>query len=507
MVNLNDFGTHGEERVSISFLRSILDIPNNNEVTQSDVDLFHVVLFEYDCRNGFKSGDDYMAYCNHYKINIFGKECTSADFDDVANELFKLMDMDSLFIWATLAHPYGIRFAFGLLEEQNIDGNKILTMKKEFIRSPQLILGIAAEIYKDSTIIRQVALEVIFKNKWEAFFSQSIFERNNALRHAYSSIREGFKKFAMFYSDAANTKEVLKMKDAFIADMLDGVRNHENGHHVANRDMKPEHYDFHWVFPNTDSIGYAIQEALADWARQSGSKKGSFARFLETARTDARRATRNIYAYLSDCWFLDQEDNEYLGILSDVLVGTALSFILADGTVDFERLDAEKDGIYAFFQQRYKELVNKLLAVIKNAEYDFGVKRIDYPALQEKIYQIHKGTRNEKPLEELRHSNFYWDDVVGFLEKYSVDGWKLYQKILAEETVSVEQALLNMVTKGNGEKYNHSLRKYIVERAKETGIIQKPPVLDIPLMINKILEIPAASLVMPKGGKNSHFLT
>jgi hypothetical protein len=486
MSERNDFGQHGEERVSVSLCRCIMNIPNDHGVSEQDIEKFLEVVFECDRRNGFL-GKEYINYCNNFSIDIFGQRFTSVDFDIVGNEIFRLMDID-YFIWATLSNPYGIRFAFGILEERFIEGNRILLMKQEFIRSPQLFLGIAAEVYQNTTIIRQNAIDVIAHNKWLTYFDQSVFEYYYALQHPYSSIREGLKRFALFYADVANTKEAMEKKAEFEEAMLDGIVFHELGHHVSHNDMKPEHYEYHWVFPNASSIGQGMQEELADLAPQNGSKKGAFARFLEIAQTNTKRATRNIYMYLSDNLFIE-DDEEYFGILTDISVSTALSFIDNNGTVNFDRITTEIKNIYKFFQQRFGQLVDRLLIVIKNAEYDCGLKKLDFPALEEKIYQTYKGTRNEKPLEELRHTNTYWENVVGYLKQFSADGWEEYRKVMEEEAESVKRALLELITNGDGGKYNYSLREYIVERCKEIGIIKEPP-----------------NVIVPNLKKNGHFL-
>jgi hypothetical protein len=484
MDKCGDFGLFGKKRISISFFRKVLDIPNDRYVTWYDDIRFRQILDECDKRNGRKSGDDYLEYCKNFSMEIFGKQYQATELDEV-NELFELLDAD-YYLWLTTTRHCVIRFVFGLLEKREIEGNKIWIMQKEFIRSPQLILNIAAEVYKDSSIIRWDACEVIFFNKWQEFFNQSVIENKHALRHIYSSIREGFKKFTLFYSGATNTQEIIKIKDAFILDkLIDGICYHEWGHHISHKDMESVYYDFHWIFTESDNLGHVLAEVLADWAPQRGQKKGAFSRFVELSETDIKQATANVYMYMSDNWFVE-EDEELQSLASDVLVSLALSYINPDSTVNFDRLAREINQIYTFFLERHKHLIDKLLAVIRNSYYDFGIKKQDYADLEQRIFEMYQNTRNAKPLEELRHADFFWGNVVGFLEKFSTDGWEQYQKVLAEEAYSLKLTLLEMITNGNGRKYNHSLRTYITERSKEIGIIRKWPDINIPLMIRRI---------------------
>jgi len=466
MLHKDDFGVHGEDRVTKSFFRSTEEIPNDRAISTLDLDWFMEKVSYYDEAHGLKTGEEYESDCKNFTIDVFGKTATPADIDDVVNNIFKLLDLNDFFLFATLSRKYGIRFALGLKEEKTIGDKTFLVLSDEYIRSPELILGIAAEVFRDSTIIRMDSIEVILHSKWADYLTQDIFDRRHALEYKYSAICEGFKRLAMQNAGISNIADFRKMKSSLCEDIIKNIFDHEFGHHRANNDMKPEHYDYHWIFPNTDTIGHALQEALADWC-------GAFPSFMQTAQTDARRATRDIYMYLSDNFFIE-EKSEYYAILTDVLVSTALSFIFPDGTVDFIRLAAEQHKIYAFFQEQYRDLVDKLLTVIKNSEYNFGIKKLDFAALETRIVQMHEGTVNEKPLEELRHTGTYWENALSFLEKHSVEGWALYQKALDEETILVKQRLLNLITNGNGKQYDDSLRKFIVERCREIGIKKEP---------------------------------
>jgi hypothetical protein len=472
MAKRNDFAPHGIQRVSIGLTRCFLQIPNDCEVFTFDAAIFEVLLEECDKQNGCLSGDDYMNYCKNFSINIMGRQCTAADFDDVSNEVFKLMGLD-YFIWATLSSSLGIRYALGVLEEQEIEGNRVLIMRHELMRSGQLILGLVAEIYQDTTIIRLDSIEVVFASKWQRFFDQTKSESEEASKNVFSAIREGFKKYAMVYSDgASNSDEVLKLKSVLLSEMLRGILHHEWGHLISHNDFSPELYDYHWVFPGQDSIGNSLQEALADWAPQRGTKKGPFVSFSEMNKTDG---TRNIYFYLSDYFFIDADEMDYYSILTDVMVSTAISFLNPiDGTLDLELLNAKKDDMYAFFLQKYSELVDKLLKVVKTSEYDLGIKKLKYTELELKICEmLHQEKRNvNKTFEELKHTPTFYENVLKYLEQFSV-GWENYQKTLAEESQRIQVELLNLISNNNAAKFNNRLRDYIVQKCFECGIIEE----------------------------------
>jgi len=467
---LQDWGQHGEDRVTISFIRIILNIPNDTQVTWVDALEFDLLVDKYDRLMGFKSGAEYKAWCNSWSLNLLGRIYKISDIDEV-NELFKLVGgMDDFFVWGTL-NPYGIRVVFGIMEELPLDSNfKVYVMRKELIRSPQMVASVAAEVYEDFSIVRQAAFETIINNKYMDYFNQPL-DRNIALLHDYDAIREGFKRLALFHYGISCKEDLKQQLGAFTKTQMVFTAIHEIGHHISYKDFLPEYFYYHHCLCNRMAVGSTLLEALADYAGE-GSQKGPMLSFYELSKTNIKIATANLLVYLSDNWFPDSEEPDYYANHSDVLVGTALSFFLPDGTVDFERFGTQIGTLYKFFLARYNSLVDQLISVIKTAEYDFGIKKQNFFQLQERIVEMHQGT-NAKPLEELQKTGTYWENLLEFLRQYSAEGWLKYQKILEDETRSVEKSLLDMITDNNGEKYG-SLREFIIQKCRECKIIEKP---------------------------------
>jgi hypothetical protein len=474
-----DFGPMGEQRVSISFCRNILNIPNNREVTQFDADRFRRLLDDCDKRHGNKSGDAYLAYIKKdFVLELFGAKYGYLDLPGL-NLLFDLIGLDC-YLLSAHHRSYGVRFIFGAVEKKELENNQVFVIQQEYIRAPQFVLSIAAEVFQDSTMIRREACEVIFFNKWQKFFDQSKAERKHALHHVNSALREGVKEKALAFYVAQKTEDVLKIKEPFINEMIDGILWHEMGHHVSFQDMgQPYRALVNTFTEGAENVGAILPEALADWAPEQGARKGAFTRFLELSRTDAQRATRDLYVYMSDNWFVDEME-EFMGLMSNVLVGLAIYFVQPDGSVDFGRLSREKGQIYNFLQKRYKGLADKLLAIFRQAIYEVGIHRLDYNGLEKEIFKMYQNAyaAHRYTMEELRAYSPFWINITAYLKKFSRTNWEKYQEILAEEAGLLEKMILRVVTKGQEEKYKNSLREYIVERAKEIGLIQILPEVD-----------------------------
>jgi len=267
-----------------------------------------------------------------------------------------------------------------------------------------------------------------------------------------------------------NVSGILQIKENFIQDMITGIFWHEIGHHVADGEMDPIHNAFRTNFSGEEDIGSALVEALADWAPAKDKRIGPFAYFLELSKKDIRNAIGNIYVYMSDNWFVDDEE-EFLCTRSNVLVGLAYFFINSDGSVDFDRIERDNIKIYDFLQERFKILSEKALDIVHNANYDLGDRIIDYKTLENELYEFFQYSKIGCSLEDLLKYSSFWEKVFVYLKKFSKEGWDKYQKLLSEESNLVENMILKMAGSDNGKNYT-SLRNYIIERSKETGVIK-----------------------------------
>jgi len=508
MKKSKDYGTYGEQAVSISFCRNILSVRNDREVTQFDADRLYRILDEFDKRNGNKSVEDYKAFIKDFALVIFGRKYTGVDVDTGhVNKLFDLLGANY--------YLYGVkRVIFGTVDKYLIGDKNVITFQKEYIRSPIKILSAVATINGNGMIIRQEACEVIFFNKWQKFFSRSKSERKSALRHIGSAILEGLREYVLTLYNAANTSDVLKIKDIFMQNMKDGIVWHEIGHLISFTNMNTIHYAYHYSLTSDFKVGHVLQEALADYAPIRGQQKGAIASFVELALTDTVQATRNFYTYMSDYWFLDEKDEECIGLMTDGIIALAMVFINPDGSVDFDRLAREHEKVYEFILKRFGILCDKLLDVIRNSQFEIDARQLGYMDLVSEILYIIKHPQNEKAVHQFDYSYLedkinkefqdsentslpeklpkletfwdFWDLITEYLKKYSSTGWEQYQNVQIEEAAELEKLIFSEIIKEAGAKYENSLHNYVVERAKEIGILKTLPEIDVMSVVNKV---------------------
>jgi len=505
MEKRKNFDVHGEQRISVSFCRNIINIPNNREVTSFDMNRFRRVLDECDKRNGSKSGDDYQTYIENFSFEIFGKKYPKTNTNQV-NVLLDLLDVDYYLFVPTITS-----FIFGDIEKSLIDGRSIFYIRQEYIRSPKRTLSIAAFVFDNGMTIRREACEVIFFNKWEMFYGRSDAERMFVLRHIDSAFAEGIKERALSFYSVSNLTGMLKIKDIFINEMKDGIIYHEIGHHISFADMIPIHLAFKCVIKFDGNVCHVLEEAMADYAPTRGLQKGTFARFVELAQTDRKQASANFYVYISDNWFLNEEEEDYMVLTSNALVALAMYFINTDGSVDFNRIANEHEHLYTCLQKRLNNIFDKLLDVIRHSQYEIDAHQLSYTDLIKEILNIIKQPNYEEnehqfdysylkrdinkeyqnsdvSLEELpKLETFinFWALLEEYLEKRSKTGWEQYQYVLNEQAILLEQMILKEIIKESRYK---TLHEYIMERAKEIGIVKMPAKININAAVVKICE-------------------
>ena len=470
MEKRNDYGPMGQQRVTISFCRCIMNIPNKQEVTQFDVDYLNLILKNCDERNGKKSGDEYIETLKNKSFNVFSITYPYHNLADI-NIMLDLIKAD-YYLFVVHKAPYGFHCILGPIEKKTINENKIIIMSKEYIRFPQWVLSIAAQLYKDTTIIRRDSIEVIFFNKWQKYFDMSNEEHKYELYDINTAICESLKAKTLNYYNGFKEKDVLRIKDIFMEDILDGIVWHEIGHHVSKAELDPVYNAFSFCF-NCDggSAVLTLNEALADWAPKRENKQGAFSRFLELSKSDINKATRNIYTYMSDSWFVDDEEEDFLALLSYILVGLTIYFINNDGKVNFDKISLEKDDIYKLLLKNYLRILDRLMNTIYKSYYYIGGKILNYFNIELELYEMYKNTRNARSIRKLKELESFWVNIQGYLHQYSKEGWTQYENVLKDETIMLEKVVLNKVSNGKEEKYNYSLKKYIIKRVKEIGII------------------------------------
>lgn len=477
MKKSNDFGGMGEDRVKSSFIRNILNIPNNQQLGYFHELQFDRILDDFDKRHGNKSGDEYVEFIDNWSLTLLKRTYMHYNISDIIL-IFDLLKAPYT-IQRTFG-PYNTQFILAECETMKYDKYTAYMFKREYIRSPQKVLSLVAELFNEGTIVRREALEVITFNKYQKYledYGRNIFFGNE---HINIVITYFFRKhiFSGFGIDLDNTTpaekkdKYKKIKDSLIIEIEDGVLWNRIGSLVYKENLDPVHAAFSLSLLNyNDGISKIYGSVLADWLPRKGKCQGAMSRFCEVAGFDPLRAARDVYMYLSDNWFTDEDD--FMLRTTNISAGLIVPFLNKGASVDFANMAKEIPVIYTLVFNRLAALYEKLMVIMHKSHYQAGIHTLDYAGMEDTLFRIYQKSRNARSLEELRLFSPFWANIHGYLKKSSPEGYEEFDAVLTVEALDFESTVLDHISGGKTAQYHDSLREYIFTRFMEIGIIPK----------------------------------
>jgi hypothetical protein len=458
MVKRRDFGSMREEDVYSSFIRNIMDIPNNRHLSITDIFYFDMILKHYDDVNGNKSGDEYFELANEISIELFGEMFCSKEID----EIVCFLETDGF--RNVTGDPCGIKFLFGKKEEKIVNGKKFIIYSEEYARTPQHTLCNVAWANSESITLRRESLSVIFYTKWETCYQTAKYRKGSIEKELNAAICEGIKQKALEFYRAYNTNGIARIKPLFLKEMEEGICAHEaDGHQAADALLDLTRKIIRNTFcDDDDNVVYTLREAEADWT-------GTIPWFLSVAKEKGPEAgARVIWVYLSDNFFIDN-DNNYYALMTKTLIGLVLPFIRSDGSVDFAALSERQDIIRNKLQVMMERVIARLLALLESTEYQILNFKFNYQRLEEELFNILKQDKPDYSRQELEKNWTYWDAIVRMLKYFSAHGKEDAEKILAEESACLEAFVLKMA----GAESGISLMEYLYACFERIGIFRR----------------------------------
>jgi len=491
MKKSGDYGDMGEDRVAISFMRKILNIPNNTQVEQFQVFQFSRIIDECDKRHDQKSADEYMQFIKNWSLVLFNKTYLYHSITDII-PVFDLIKAPYMLCATT--DSYGIQFILAECEAMEYDKYTAYMFKREYIRSPQKVLSAVATPYRGGALVRREAFEVIAFNKYQTYLKDygkyNFFGMEEYINNV---IGDAIKKhvFSGFGIDLDSTTltekkdKYEKIKDSIIAEMEDGVLWNQIGSIVYKENLDPIYVAFRsCLVYETDGISTIYGSVLFDWLPRKGRIQGAMSRFCEIAEFDPVRAARDVYMYLSDNWFTDEDD--FMIRTTNISTGLVIPFLNKDASVDFAKMKKEIPVIYGLAINRLTALYEKLIEIMRKSHYLMGIHITDYARLEDELFKMYSNTRNARSLEELRIYFSFWVNMYGYLKKFSPEGYEEFQAVLDAEALDFESTVLDHITGGKTAQYHNSLREYIFIRFLEIGIIPKERDRDVFAYLEKV---------------------
>ena len=472
MEKTGDYTDLGEQRVSISYCRLMLNIPPAREVSQYDADRFRQMIQEKHRPITHLSIEQLQELEKKEKFDICGRSFDTFQDDDLNATLEYLGSAKRMTI-GFFGKQRSI--IFGDVEIAEMDDYRVYTQNTEDARTPTNCLSIAAIIGEKNITIRRVALETIFYNKWVRVFQTSPNELRRMCSNTEGNIREMLKQNALKVYGVSSEPELITKKDLFVDEMIEGVLWHEVGHGLSMEGI--DHDDvalgeaFHTF--DDDMVG-VLKEFLADCALPAKDLRGPLAHFIDLALKENQpdKATRLIWVYLSDNWFLDVNE-DFMADQTDVIVTVLAKFIRPDFSIDFEAFDKGLIEIYELLQVQFLEVVQTVKKLFESTSYNIKSMTYTYPEVKAMLVKIMDEDRDEftAPTDTLQFQTNYWSNMFGYAKDYAP---QMYAELCEYVSKSKHIIKSKFVEYCGGpeavEQYKGEIRPYLFDRMKTLGV-------------------------------------
>jgi hypothetical protein len=409
MERTKDFGLPGETRTRDSFCRAVLGIRPDRGVSPEDFARFDAAMAEFRSM----SDAEIEAGARDFGLNILGKRFGPGDRDR-CNALLASLGSDKR---VYCSYQQGKRnLIFGKARIDRRGGHEFYCFESEEMRSPYAELSIIAGTSGNCVHIRRESAEMIFREKWVAALDAMPFASGNS---SFARMEEALAAYGV-----RTRKDMERVRDRFVSEIMEGALWHEMGHTVVHEDV---------LSPEENALGRALysrgvasargfMELLADWApERADGRTGPVPRLAKIAEEDPEKAERMIRVYLADYSFEADQDHPILCRQAEIVLEPIRPFVGRD-RVDFERLGKSCDGVFAACLDTFRDMLKHLIEPVRTAEYRIDGAVVGFPEVDRRIRGILEGPVCRKELEKNReklYPFFYWGNVLSWVERYS----------------------------------------------------------------------------------------
>jgi hypothetical protein len=472
MRNTKDWGDLGEQRISISYCRHLLNIPNDREVTQFDADRFEQQIKGLGKPYLRHTPEQLRAIDEETKCNLIIKIIDYSREKDI-HWFLEFIESEKGLIAGQLGIYRSVIYGTGKIIRR--DEYRITTFTQELARTPAAVLSIAAVVGGKHIAIRLASCETIFANKWVQAMKLTTHDIYFALLNDYEHIGLIFKLRALLAYRIRSLTDVRNSKAQFIEEMEEGLLWHELGHGIViNNLLTPEDSAFGEALGVLGAnIISVMKEILADWAPRHGTLKGPMHLFSEIARTDVAKATRMIYVYLSDNWFLGDSEDSF-GNHTDIMTALIFKHIHPDGRINFESLNKELEptghDIFSHTLQEYNRITKYLEEQIKNSTFVYDGQPHNFADIEKVYTEKARGIDKETEETAIEFLVLRWAKLIEDLPQLNKQLLHTMQAYLAEENKKYHEYLMRTYFKQHVTTQDGtSLREFALALIKEKG--------------------------------------
>jgi hypothetical protein len=467
METSGDWGDYGRRKVIWGYARLLLNIMPEAEVTESDIRAFQTLIYRK--QELFKlSGERLRKLEDSLRFTIMGQEI-AASRADIINDYLRFVGSPNRV--SIGMHGKYRSMIYGIAEILRVENHLIYLFDKELWRTPSNIMSIAAIVDQGDMAIRKESCRAIFEMKWKKMVQYSEYEHDPSINAEAQTIGRILKKRALQAYHVSSVKETDKIKDLFIAEMVEGIVWHKLGHGVfCNDELTVEQAGLskacEYFGKNIVSV---LHEILADWANKAETLKGPIKHFIDIAKQgDIDKANRMILVYMSDNWFLSSK-KEMLENQTDLMIGILCSFINHNRRIRFDLMDTMFDELHKFIFDTSIEILEKIKHVAVSATYIITGSPYPFDFIRDQVEKHIAASHPDADRESMFYKTAFWNDVFMLMEKMAKTDFAEVKRILADKEVEFKQVLLRLLDPENASIYRDNMRDYLLYQMKVKG--------------------------------------
>jgi|GEM_PF-4530130 len=366
----NEWGELGENNIKSSFCRMLLQLPADQPITFENAEAFDNLVksyvLQFELQN--KTADELKV---DIKAAEFTYESLTVPFEKL-HEIQELFDKQCPGVVLQSGY-YGewpeVIFGKGPFSKRGTV--TVYAIENEWMRSPTVLMSMAAAMTQKAVFIRKEALKNLFYQKWVPFFEETEGEASLSAEYQLS---HAIKQKALASFGAFQLDRFFEKQNEWLELLQAPILYHELGHVIIqSKTLPPEIATFgeaSKLFKNTFVTD--LLEILADIASPKEGLKGTFS-FIHEA--DIQTAHTYMWMYLSDAWFYDTHDEYMLGY-ADLACSFVLSWLKQPKKTFENRAALESlalqfvNSSYEQFCLQFKPHLDKLGGVILNCSDD-----------------------------------------------------------------------------------------------------------------------------------------
>lgn len=477
MEQSGDWAGYGQERVIIGYTRLKLCIPPETEVTQADIDTFHSYinrekeLKSLSLQDLKKLGDEQAFEILNKKIPVYRS--------DIINRELRFLESQMRI------HSYGSgsyrNIIYGKGKHIEKGGYSVVLYEKELSRTPNNIMAVAALNAERDVAIRRESYRLIFQMKWMQMFKHTPNEKATLYSHEASNISEMIKKLALDAYNVHSAYELKRIEEQFINEIVEGLIWHELGDaFIINEILEKE--DAAMInavyYLGQKNIVSIMRTILADWCPRNNTLKGPIRHFLEISRLDPNKANRMLLVYMSDNWFFDSFEDEFLGSQTNLAIAVLLPFLNNKGQFAFGNLLSKFDTIYRFMLTNCLETVYEVANMLKSCTYRPYKRERTFKFIANSVIR-HLNEKGGDALEgSMAYRSTFWRIILNSCNSYAPATYSQIINYLKERKRVIFNKLLELIDKNDSNKYKDKIRDYIFDQMKAKGFFKELKSLD-----------------------------